>query len=322
LELPPNEWKKEIHVEEAELAAVVTVFDMHNEARAMHLQDLYCGGGPLVVDRWEDRSSSRDDDDPATTSRHTLPQVKMTLPSSPKKSVLRPTSPLSHQQQYEFQPHCNLLPQCYGYDSCIIPGLTPLLDSEESSFSSSCGTEEFFDLEEISNAFQLMERWKRQNKVRFGKAKVREYALTVGDHPVCKDGLALSLDWHYSTERVYNIDDYERNQRRRASSGYQGRRTSRLDYWQRREILQKVGSFSNNELSKIERQRHEQAVSEFLASADPDRWDPSEKEDDREEQLQCVELLDIDHPQDDLIAGLSYYDPKLEWHMKVVVIDD
>jgi hypothetical protein len=311
-----------IKIEEADIAICDTGFTMHNKSRAMHLQDMYCGGGPLVMDRWEERSSSVNEDDPATTCKHSVPQIKMTSsPPSPTKSVVRSSFSLSQQQQYEYQPQCKLLPQCYGYDSCILPGLSPLLDSEESSFSSSCGTEEFFDFEEISNAFQLMERWKGQNKVRFGKAKVREYALTVGDHPVCKDGLALSLDWNYSTERVYSIDDFERNQRRRSSSICRGRRTSRLDYWQRREILQRVGAFSNHELSKIERQRQEQSVSEFLASLRPDGLDPYEN-DDREEQLQCVELLDIDHPDDDLIAGLSNYDPILEWHMKVVVIEE
>lgn len=171
-----------------------------------------------------------------------------------------------------------------------------------------------------------MNKWQRRNKVRFGKAKVREYSLTVGDHPICKDGLALSLDWNHSAERVYNVDEYERIQRRKRNTAYRGRRTSRLDYWQRREILQRVGSFTNHELSKIERQRQEQAVFEFLASAGPDGLDPSDDEDDElgkeGEYLQGVELLEMEHPEDDLIAGLSYYDPSLEWHMKVQVIED
>lgn len=287
------------------------------------------------MDRWEERSSRDEDDDPATTVKHTPPLFKMNPPLPPIKSSLRSSSSISldeQQAQHEYQPRCNLLP-----DSCILPlpGLALLSDSEDSSFtSSSCGTEEFFDFEDLSNALQLMEKWKKRNKVRFGKAKVREYSLTVGDHPICKDGLALSLDWNYSAERVYNVDAYERHRLRKRKSAYRGRRTSRLDYWQRREILQRVGSFSNHELSRIQRQRQEQAVSEFLASAGPDRLDPSEYEDDdyddddvdintrEEEPLQGVELLEMEHPEDDLITGLSYYDPMLDWHMKVEVIED
>ncbi|KAG7348879.1 hypothetical protein IV203_011476 [Nitzschia inconspicua] len=302
----------------------------------MHLQDPYRGGGPLVMDRWnERRSSSRDDDnDPATTPKHSriIESTTIKMPIRPlpsKKSSLRgspsaPSEPQHLQQQYH-QPQCHTFPQCHGYDSCA-PGLSLLSDSEDSSFASSCGTEEFFDLEDLTSAFQLMDNWKKPNKtVRFGNAKVREYKLTVGDHPICKDGLALSLDWKHSSERVYSIDDYELHRRRRKTLSYRGRRTMRLDYWQRREILKRVGCFSNHELSKIQRQRQEQDVKEFLASAHPDELDPSSDIEDNvheeEEHLQGFELLEMEYPEDDLLAGLSYYDPK-EWRMKVEVVED
>lgn len=144
------------------------------------------------------------------------------------------------------------------------PGMI-MSDSEESSFSS-CGTDEFFDFEDnISNALHLIDGWqKHSRRVRFGCTRVQEYAITVGDHPVCKDGLALSLDWSHSDEHVYNVDDFEQRRRRKSSRKGIRRRTSKLDYWQRREILNRVGSYSNSELARIESERNRQAVSEFL----------------------------------------------------------
>ena len=41
---------------------------------------------------------------------------------------------------------------------------------------------------------------KQEKHVRFSNVEIREYALTVGDHPCCPDGLALSLDWGYSPQ--------------------------------------------------------------------------------------------------------------------------
>jgi hypothetical protein len=151
-------------------------------------------------------------------------------------------------------------------------------DSEESSFSS-CGTDEFFDLEDnISNALHLIDAWQKQSRrVRFGCTKVQEYAITVGDHPVCQDGLALSLDWSHSDEHVYDIDDFERWRRRKSRRGGIRRRTSKLDYWQRREILTSVGSYSNSELSRIESERNREAVSDFLADGGLGAIGPSEE---------------------------------------------
>lgn len=54
---------------------------------------------------------------------------------------------------------------------------------------------------------------KKQHKkrVRFSNVEIREYSLTVGDHPMCEDGLALSLDWSYVPETtVKNIVDVEK----------------------------------------------------------------------------------------------------------------
>jgi hypothetical protein len=163
---------------------------------------------------------------------------------------------------------------CFSPYDCA-PGLAVLSDSEESSFSS-CGTEEFFDLEDLSSTLNLIENWQKlHRRVRFSTIQIQEYALTVGDHPICRDGLAISLDWSHSKEQVFDIDDFEFCRRRKRGTR---RRVSKLDYWQRREILNRVGCYSNTDLSRIECQRNQEAVSDFLLDAGSDDFGPSQEE--------------------------------------------
>lgn len=178
------------------------------------------------------------------------------------------SSPLGH-APLSYGQSSNL---CYPIRYDCAPGLI-LSDSEDSSFAS-CGADEFFDLEEISSHLNLIENWQKLNRrVRFGSARVREYGITVGDHPICRDGLALSLDWCHAKEKVYDIDDYELLTRQRESQRKgirRRRRVSKLDYWQRREILTSVGSFTNADLARMERRRNQEAVREFLLDFDSD----------------------------------------------------
>jgi hypothetical protein len=44
-------------------------------------------------------------------------------------------------------------------------------------------------------------------RVSFSTIETREYNITVGDHPLCRDGLPLQLDWDHSEEVVINIKD-------------------------------------------------------------------------------------------------------------------
>lgn len=166
---------------------------------------------------------------------------------------------------------------CYGTQDRE-PGLI-LLDPEESSFSS-CGTDEFFDIQDISSSLNLINWQKLHRRVRFSSTHVQEYAITVGDHPICREGLALSLDWVHSNEKIYDIEDFELNRRRKnlRRGAIRRQRVSKLDYYQRREILNRVGSYSNSELSKLERERNKEAVSEFLLDAGSDDFGPSQEE--------------------------------------------
>ena len=204
-------------------------------------------------------------------------------------------------------------------------------DSEESSFDS-CGTEEFFDLEEISSSLNLIENWQKlHRRVKFGSARVQQYAITVGDHPICKDGLALSLDWAHAKEEVYDIDDYEsRRQNRNQRRGMKRRRrVSKLDYWQRREILTRIGSFSNADLSRIECKRNRDAVSEFLQDLGVDDYGPSlvvEEEQGIElEQIygeQGIEIEQRNDTNDDPSSSFSFLtDDGFGWQMNVQILE-
>ena len=301
----------------------------------MQLYDLYCSGGPLAMDRWDEEKHR----DPARTAKSDeTPILKTSLPS-PTKTI--PTKKVDGRQlvaaQHERQnsiddsvgPQCHMLPQCNGYDSCA-PGLALLSDSEDSSFTS-CGTEEFFDFEDISSALNLMDSWNTcsngsnhtpRRSVRFGRANVREYALTVGDHPICQDGLALSLDWNHTVEKVYEIDNYEflRQQRNRMKGSK--RKTNRLDYWQRREILQRVGSFSNKDLSRIEREQNQRSVAEYLDGGGCDMMGPLEDDElDDGYEVGVEQLLELEpeEEEDDLNAS---FPSELNFEMTVQVLED
>lgn len=76
--------------------------------------------------------------------------------------------------------------------------------------------------------------------VRFKDVRVREYAVIVGDHPLCSDNLPLTLDWKHAEEKVYDICDYMTMRPKR--TGTRGVRIAhRLSYWKRLHILENVG---------------------------------------------------------------------------------
>ena len=48
-------------------------------------------------------------------------------------------------------------------------------------------------------------RPKIRRRVSFTSIEIREYNLTVGDHPLCRDGLPLQLDWAHSPSTQVSI---------------------------------------------------------------------------------------------------------------------
>lgn len=51
-------------------------------------------------------------------------------------------------------------------------------------------------------------------RVSFGDVAVREFNRIAGDHPDCKDGVPMTLDWKYIELKPMPVDDYEGCQRR------------------------------------------------------------------------------------------------------------
>jgi hypothetical protein len=87
--------------------------------------------------------------------------------------------------------------------------------------------------EEEDEEFTLLSDHDRTTKVAFSSVNVRQYTITVGDHPCCNTGYALSLDWDYEALPEQSLEAYEagHGQRRNLTellTSYEERR-SRLE---------------------------------------------------------------------------------------------
>lgn len=115
---------------------------------------------------------------------------------------------------------------------------TPCLLLSDDDGSSCCTHEEKYEMSQSSTT-----RGKPQpedpRRVRFNSACIREHSVTVGDHPMCRI-LPLTLDWNYSKEKIYDINEYESMRTVNGSRNARGN-LPRLDYWKRRKILEEAG---------------------------------------------------------------------------------
>jgi hypothetical protein len=48
-----------------------------------------------------------------------------------------------------------------------------------------------------------------KRSVSFTCLEIREYNVTVGDHPCCTSGFPLTLDWDYAEGSIVSVDEYE-----------------------------------------------------------------------------------------------------------------
>lgn len=76
------------------------------------------------------------------------------------------------------------------------------------------------------------------------KVEVREYAVTVGEHPFCDDALPLQLDWQYAAA-VYRHIDCSKNR------GFYYQAPPRLSLVMRRRRLKEVSNFTDAALDGI-----------------------------------------------------------------------
>jgi hypothetical protein len=82
--------------------------------------------------------------------------------------------------------------------------------------------------------------------VQFSALQIRTFPMILGDHPCCKTGLPVSLDWEHTKEEVVPIEEYESSRQVRSC-----RSSLRMDQSTRREILGQVSD--HNDLKRAER---------------------------------------------------------------------
>lgn len=87
--------------------------------------------------------------------------------------------------------------------------------------------------------------------VSFASVVIREYSVTIGDHPCCTMGCPLSLDWDYLPESNTSLDVYEAQRSPRRS-----RQQLRTTAVERSRILAQEGGFSDGELRSAQRKLH------------------------------------------------------------------
>lgn len=116
----------------------------------------------------------------------------------------------------------------------------PFLICSDSDFSSQDGSVHSQCGSDFSKEKQLAKPVKRKVSLNT-RVEVREYSMTIGDHPCCNDGLPLTLDWAYATEYVYR--DIECSRER--SQAY--RMPRRLGFDEKRERLFEVREYTESE---------------------------------------------------------------------------
>ena len=128
--------------------------------------------------------------------------------------------------------------------SVLLPALL-LLEMEDDE----CTTSD----EELSSGRSSASASSPRKAVGFSNVEVREYGITVGDHPCCSKGCALTLDWDYNpTAVVTALDTYEASRAPRRRH----RDNLRTSWEERRRILSQEGGCSEGELRKAQRKLH------------------------------------------------------------------
>jgi hypothetical protein len=128
------------------------------------------------------------------------------------------------------------------HDDAELPQMDPISEGEDSSLGSTSSCHQPKDCSK-ANEHELSKK-----RVRWDKIQTREYALVVGDHPLCQDGLPVSLDWKYSD--CYSnclIKSFKLSERKQS---YVFPR--RLSYEERRQRLCAVSGLSDEQVKNDE----------------------------------------------------------------------
>jgi hypothetical protein len=122
---------------------------------------------------------------------------------------------------------------------------TPSLEEMTLSDSCSCISSEDLSISSSENCAS-----KKGRRLTFNEnVTVREFSLTVGDHPMCEDALPLSLDW-------FHADDYTRHIDLSRNRGIYYEFPPRLSFAERRQRLQDVACFDDDAFLNVANEHH------------------------------------------------------------------
>mmetsp|Transcript_37348 Transcript_37348/g.54606 ORF Transcript_37348/g.54606 Transcript_37348/m.54606 type:complete len:333 (+) Transcript_37348:322-1320(+) len=91
----------------------------------------------------------------------------------------------------------------------------------------------------------------KKNRIDFKDVVIREYSITLGDHPNCSIGPPISLDWEFEEFHPLALDEYESVRGRRRNL-----RQMLLNYYHRKHLFEHVLGFSKEEIKKAQKDVH------------------------------------------------------------------
>lgn len=123
----------------------------------------------------------------------------------------------------------------------------PEKDFDSLSLTPSSSFSSMMDLEVEA---QTPRRPKHKKSVSFGRyLEIREHALTIGDHPMCRDSFPLSLAWEHSETEMMELNKFEeqrQNHRRRGND-------MKLSYFERKNLLRNIAGMTESEMREHQR---------------------------------------------------------------------
>ena len=146
-----------------------------------------------------------------------------------------------------------------------------------------------------------------KRKVLFGSVFVREYASTVGDHPLCSDSCPLTLDWSYFEIMERDLESFES---KRCLLRHKAPRRLNID--QRRDRIKETGSVDPTSLQEME----------FHLSMS--RLHEPSGHDEEEEIEEVIEEEDDDdeYTVDECMDGNDIYSYPLEIQQDCILTED
>ena len=85
-----------------------------------------------------------------------------------------------------------------------------------------------------------------EREVSFGSVEIREYPVTIDDHPTFRDSCPLTLTWNHVRTMKSTVEEFDKNQEKRQSS------CSRLSLRERRKRVARTQGISFKEVEALE----------------------------------------------------------------------